>query len=99
MDLIIGRFLTPLNSSRTMRSVRAGVTTTRAGKCRMSVWTARQDVTGADRRWAQQYEPGDVVRYTTGSKALAVQAGDYARVERVHTEENRLTVTRGTGTP
>jgi hypothetical protein len=40
MDMIIGRFLTPLNSSRTMRNVRAGVTTTRAGKFRMSVETA-----------------------------------------------------------
>jgi hypothetical protein len=37
---IIGGFLTPLNSSRTdVKS--ADVTTTRAGKCRMSMGTAR----------------------------------------------------------
>src|SRR6266849_7000482 len=40
MEMIIGRSFTPLKSSRTMGSVRAGVTTTRAGECRMSVWTA-----------------------------------------------------------
>jgi hypothetical protein len=27
---------------------------------------ARQEMTGADRQWAAQYEPGDVVRYTKG---------------------------------
>ena len=35
MAMIIGRFLKPLDSSRTTGSVRAGVTTTRAGKCRI----------------------------------------------------------------
>src|SRR6266849_793498 len=40
MDMIIGRSLTPLNSSTTVGSVRVGVTTTRAGKCRMSLETA-----------------------------------------------------------
>ena len=39
MDTIIGRFLTPLNSPRTIWRVRADVTTTRAGKFRMSVET------------------------------------------------------------
>src|SRR6266849_4126331 len=46
MDMIIGRFIAPLNSSRAMGIVRAGVTTTRAGKCRMSVRTARNTVIG-----------------------------------------------------
>ena len=46
MGMIIGRSLTPLNSSRTLgpsADVRrsAAVTTTRAGRCRMSVDTAR----------------------------------------------------------
>ena len=40
MDTIIGRFPTTLNSSR-MGSVRADLATTRAGKCKMSVGTAR----------------------------------------------------------
>jgi hypothetical protein len=40
MESIIGLFLPPLNSSRRMGSVRADVTTTRAGKCRMFAGTA-----------------------------------------------------------
>ena len=43
------------------------------------VLIARQELTGADRQWADRYERGDVVRYTKGS-ALGVTAGEYARV-------------------
>jgi len=64
---------------------------------RVRILVARQDVTGADRQWAQQYEPGDVVRYTIGSKVLAIQAGEYAQVDQVHPQDNRLTVTRHNG--
>jgi len=39
---------------------------------RMRVLVARQEITGADRQWATQYEPGNVVRYTKGSKTLAL---------------------------
>jgi conjugative relaxase-like TrwC/TraI family protein len=66
---------------------------------RVRVLVARQEITGADRQWAQQYEPGDVVRYTRGSQALGLHAGDYARVEQVHAADNRLTVTRADGKP
>ena len=34
-----------------------------------------------------------------GSKVLGIQAGEYARVRRVHAPDNRLTVTRTTGEP
>jgi conjugative relaxase-like TrwC/TraI family protein len=64
---------------------------------RVRVLVARQEITGADRQWAQQYEPGDVVRYTTGSKVLALNAGEYARVDQVHAQDNRLTVSRTDG--
>ncbi len=37
---------------------------------------ARQEITGADRQWAAQYEPGDVVRYTRGVWALAQGHGN-----------------------
>jgi conjugative relaxase-like TrwC/TraI family protein len=60
------------------------------------VLVPRQEVTGADRQWAEQYEPGNVVRYTTGSKALALEPGAYARVNHVYTD-NRLMVTRQSG--
>ena len=36
---------------------------------RETVLMPRQDLTGADRQWAAQYEPGDAIRYTKGSRA------------------------------
>ena len=58
---------------------------------------ARQEITGADRQWAAQYEPGDVVRYTRGSKTHGIEAGEYARVERANEKENLVTVKRANG--
>lgn len=56
------------------------------------VLVPRQEITGADRQWAERYEPGDVVRYSRGSEALGLKAGDYARVEHVDATQNRVTV-------
>jgi ATP-dependent exoDNAse (exonuclease V) alpha subunit len=64
---------------------------------RLRVLVARQEITGADRQWAEQYEPGDMVRYTKGSKMHAIGAGEYARVERVNARENVLTVGKQNG--
>ena len=58
----------------------------------MPVLVPRQEITGADRQWAERYEAGDVVRYSRGSKALGVEAGDYARVEHVDAKSNQVTV-------
>jgi ATP-dependent exoDNAse (exonuclease V) alpha subunit len=58
----------------------------------VSVLVPRQDITGADRQWAERYEPGDVVRYSRGSKVHGIEAGDYARVERVDAKTNEVTV-------
>ena len=63
----------------------------------MRVLIARQEITGADRQWAEQYDPGDVVRYTKGSKTHGIEAGEYTRVERVNAKENLLTVKRESG--
>jgi len=63
----------------------------------MRVLLARQEITGADRQWAEQYEPGDVVRYTKGSKTHGIEPGEYTRVERVNAKENLLTVKRENG--
>jgi hypothetical protein len=52
----------------------------------------RQEITGADRQWAERYEEGDVVRYSRGSKALGIEAGNYARVEQVDAKANQVTV-------
>jgi conjugative relaxase-like TrwC/TraI family protein len=64
---------------------------------RQRVLVARQEITGADRQWAVQYEAGDVVRYTRGSKTHGFEAGEYVRVERVNDKENLLTVKRENG--
>jgi conjugative relaxase-like TrwC/TraI family protein len=58
---------------------------------------ARQEITGADRQWAEQYVPGDVVRYTKGSKTFGIDSGEYARVERVNAKENVVTVEKQSG--
>jgi len=52
----------------------------------------RQEITGADRQWAERYEQGDVIRYSRGSKTLGIEAGEYARVEGVDTKNNQVTV-------
>jgi ATP-dependent exoDNAse (exonuclease V) alpha subunit len=59
---------------------------------------SRQEMTGADRQWAAQYEEGDLVRYTRGSKVLGIDPGEYARVDRVDARENRITIERENGT-
>jgi len=60
----------------------------------MRVLVARQEITGADRQWAAQYKPGDVVRYTKGSKAVGIKPGEYAQVERANEKDNLVTVKR-----
>jgi conjugative relaxase-like TrwC/TraI family protein len=64
---------------------------------KLRVLDSRQEMTGADRQWAGQYEEGDVVRYTRGSKVLGIKPGEYARVESVNTKENRVTIERENG--
>jgi conjugative relaxase-like TrwC/TraI family protein len=78
---------------RTMQS--AGQVDAHEQKYRVLV--ARQEITGADRQWAGQYERGDVVRYTRGSKAHGIEAGEYARIERASEKENLVTVKRENG--
>jgi ATP-dependent exoDNAse (exonuclease V) alpha subunit len=56
------------------------------------VLVPRQDITGADRQWAERYDVSDVVRYSRGSKALGIKAGEYARVDHVDAKTNQVTV-------
>ena len=65
---------------------------------KLRVLDSRNEMTGADRQWAAQYGEGDLVRYTRGSKVLGIDPGEYARVDRVDTRENRLTIERENGT-
>jgi conjugative relaxase-like TrwC/TraI family protein len=64
---------------------------------RLRVLVARQEITGADRKWAEQYARGDVVRYAKGSKTHRINSGEYARVERVSAKENVLSVEKQSG--
>jgi conjugative relaxase-like TrwC/TraI family protein len=67
------------------------------GQQTFKVLEPRQELTGADRAWATQYAPDDVLRYSRGSKALGISAGEYATVTAVDHEQNRLTVERHDG--
>jgi len=64
---------------------------------KLRVLESRQELTGADRQWAGQYEAGDVLRYSRGSKTEGIAPGDYARVTAVDPKENRLTIEREDG--
>jgi len=61
------------------------------------VLETRQELTGADRAWAEQYNPGDVLRYSRGSKVVGVNAGEYATVTNTDAKQNLLTVEREAG--
>ena len=54
--------------------------------------THRSDMTGAERTWAARYNPGDVLQYTTGSKAEGIERGSFATVQSVDARTNTLTV-------
>jgi conjugative relaxase-like TrwC/TraI family protein len=54
--------------------------------------THRSDMTGADRTWAARYNPGDVLQYSTGSKAEGIERGSFATVQSVNARANTLTV-------
>jgi ATP-dependent exoDNAse (exonuclease V) alpha subunit len=58
----------------------------------------RQDLTGADRTWADRYEVGDVLRYSRTSKETGIGKGEYAQVKSIDAPNNRLTVERQDGT-
>jgi hypothetical protein len=65
---------------------------------RVRTLVPRQDLTGADRTWAERYEVGDVLRYSRTSKETGIGKGEYARVKSIDALNNRLTVARQDGT-
>src|SRR5271170_2775891 len=54
--------------------------------------THRSDMTGADRKWAARYSDGDVLQYTTGSKAEGIERNSFATVRSVDARTNTLNV-------
>jgi ATP-dependent exoDNAse (exonuclease V) alpha subunit len=61
------------------------------------VLVPRQDMTGAERTWANRYEAGDIVRYARGSKAVSIDAGSYGTVVGVNPTDNSLSVKKADG--
>ncbi len=59
--------------------------------------THRSDMTGADREWAARYQPGDILKYTSGSKIYDIARDSTARVVSVQSRDNTLTVEREDG--
>ena len=54
-------------------------------------------MTGADREWAARYQPGDILKYTSGSKLHGIGRESSARVVSTNGRDNTLTVEREDG--
>lgn len=63
----------------------------------MRVLIPRNDMTGADRKWANRYQPGDVLHYTRGSKEHGIEPSSYAQVVTTGAKENLVTVRKQDG--
>ena len=61
------------------------------------VLVQRQEMTGAERSWANRYEVNDVVRYARGSKSVGIRAGEYGKVVGINSAANMLTIEKSTG--
>ena len=57
----------------------------------------RQEMTGADRSWAQQYQVDDILHYSRSSRETGMAKGEYARVVGINAHNNLLTVLRADG--
>jgi hypothetical protein len=65
---------------------------------RIRTLVPRQDLTGADRPWAERFEVGNVLRYSRASKENGIGKGAYAQVKTMDARKNRLTVELQNGT-
>jgi hypothetical protein len=65
---------------------------------RVHILVPRQDLTGADRTWAERYNVGDVLCYSRSSQETGIGKGEYARVKCIDGPNNRLTVELKDGT-
>ncbi len=63
----------------------------------MRVLAPRNDMTGADREWANSYQAGDFLHYTRGSKEHDIEPKSYAQVVSMNPKENLLTVQKQDG--
>ena len=56
-----------------------------------------RSLSGAQRAIAYNYEEGDVIRFTRGSKQFAIPNGSYGRVEAIDRDSNMLTINTADG--
>jgi len=64
---------------------------------RIQALVPRQDLTGADRTWAERYQFNDVLLYSRTSRETGLEKGKYVRVKSVDAPTNLLTVVRADG--
>ncbi len=94
--------VSPDNASRrelnaAVRQELKGIGLVEAKDHSLKVLVQRQELTGAERTSANQYEVGDVVRYSRGSKAVGIAAATYGTVASINRGENLLTVRKQDG--
>lgn len=94
--------ISPDNASRielnqAIRAELRGVDGLRGIDREFAVLMPRSDLSSADRVWAAQYQPGDVLQYTRGSKELGLEPYSYATVRAVDTKLNQISVEREDG--
>src|SRR6202795_2796329 len=95
--------VSPDNRSRTEINERIHTALQRGGlvsndEHSIRILVPRQDLTGADRTWAERYEVGDMLRYSRSSKETGIGKGEYAQVKSIDGPNNRLTVEMQDGT-
>src|SRR5205085_12704736 len=90
--------ISPANRERTQLNTLIHQQLQREGKVsrndhHMNVYVNRQDMTGAERTFANAYRPDeDIIRYNRASKVYKVKVGDYATVTGVNHEKNEISV-------
>jgi len=64
---------------------------------RMEVLTQRSELTSVDREWAANYQEGDILYYSRGSKEHGIEPRSYVTVASIDAEANRITVAQDDG--
>jgi ATP-dependent exoDNAse (exonuclease V) alpha subunit len=64
---------------------------------RMEVLTQRSELTSVDREWAANYQQGDILYYSRGSKEHGIEPRSYATVASIDAAANRITVGKDDG--
>jgi ATP-dependent exoDNAse (exonuclease V) alpha subunit len=64
---------------------------------RIEVLTQRSELTSVDREWAANYQQGDILYYSRGSKEHGIEPRSYATVVSIDAADNRITVAKDDG--